>query len=121
MRNDTIQPHVYESNGNLVVNAELAGLKPEDVDIGLTDDRLTIKGNLQTEDGGERGNVFYRERRYGNFERSFSLPTGSDIDAIDAGFENGVLTVTLPNRTATLPNERQKQVQLATAAHKWQM
>ena len=96
---------VYESNGNLVVNAELPGLKPEDVDISLTDDRLTIQGEFQTEDEGERGNMFYQERRYGRFERSFALPTGIDTDAINAEFEDGVLTVTLPKPEEAQPKK----------------
>jgi HSP20 family protein len=96
---------VYESNGNLVVNADLPGLKPEDVDISLSDNRLTIKGEFQTEDEGERGNVYYQERRYGKFERSFALPTGIDTDAIDAEFEDGVLTVTLPKPEEARPKK----------------
>ena len=96
---------VYESNGNLVVNAELPGLKPEDVDISLSDNRLTIKGEFQTEDEGERDNVYYQERLYGKFERSFALPTGIDTDAIDAEFEDGVLTVTLPKPEEAQPKK----------------
>jgi HSP20 family protein len=94
---------VYESNGNLVVNAELPGLKPHDVDISLSDNRLTIRAEFQTEDEGERGNVYHQERRYGKFERSFTLPTGIDTDAIDAEFEDGVLTVTLPKPEEARP------------------
>jgi HSP20 family protein len=96
---------VYESNGNVVVNAELPGLKPEDVDISLSDNRLTIKGEFQSEDEGERGNVYYQERHYGKFERSFTLPTGIDTDAIDAEFEDGVLTVTLPKPEEAQPKK----------------
>ena len=96
---------VYESNGNLVVNVELPGLKPEDVDISLSDNRLTIKGEFQIEGEGERGNVYYQERRYGRFERSFALPTGIDTDAIDAEFEDGVLTVTLPKPEEAKPKK----------------
>ena len=95
----------YESNGNLVVNAELPGLKPEDVDISLSDNRLTIKGEYQTEDEGERGNVHYQERRYGRFERSFALPTSVDTDAVEAEFQDGVLTVTLPKPEEAKPKK----------------
>ncbi len=96
---------VYESNGDLVVQAELPGLKPEDVDISLSDSRLTIKGEFQAKDEGDRGNVYYQERRYGKFERSFALPTGIDTDAIDAEFEDGVLTVTLPKPEEAKPRK----------------
>lgn len=54
--------------------------RPEDVDISLSDNRLTIKREFLTEDEGERGNVYYQERRYGKFERSFALLTGIDTD-----------------------------------------
>jgi HSP20 family protein len=70
-----------------------------------TDNRLTIKGEFQTEDEGERGNMFYKERRYDKFERSFALPTGIDSDAIDAEFEDGVLTVTLPKPEEAQPKK----------------
>jgi len=96
---------VYESNGSLVVNAELPGLKPEDVGISLTDNQLTIKGEFQTEDEGERGNVYYQERQYGRFERSFALPTGIDTEAVDAEFKDGVLKVTLPKSEETKPKK----------------
>jgi HSP20 family protein len=96
---------VYESNGSLVVNAELPGLKPEDVGISLTDNQLTIKGEFQTEDEGERGNVYYQERQYGRFERSFALPTGIDTEAVNAEFEDGVLKVTLPKSEETKPKK----------------
>jgi HSP20 family protein len=96
---------VYESNGDLVVQAELPGLKSEDVDISLSDNRLTIKGEFQTKDAGERGNVHFQERRYGKFERSFVLPTGVDTDAIEAEFEDGVLKVTLPKPEEAKPKK----------------
>jgi HSP20 family protein len=66
---------------------------------------LTIKGEFQTEDEGERGNVYYQERRYGKFERSFALPIGIETDAIDAEFEDGVLTVTLPKPEEAKPKK----------------
>jgi HSP20 family protein len=66
---------------------------------------LTIKGELQTEDEGERGNVYYQERRYGKFERSFALQTDIDTDAIDAAFEDSVLTVTLPKPEEAKPKK----------------
>jgi HSP20 family protein len=96
---------MYETDDDLVISAELPGLKPEDVDISLTDSRLTIKGEFQTEDEGERGNVRYQERRYGKFERSFTLPTGIDTEAIEAEFEDGVLKVTLPKPEETKPKQ----------------
>ena len=102
---------LYESNGDLVVKAELPGLKPEDVDISLSDNRLTINGEFQTEDEGERGDVYYQERRYGRFERSFALPTGIDADAVGAEFEDGVLTVTLPKPEESKP----KRIAIATS------
>jgi HSP20 family protein len=96
---------VYESHGSQIVNAELPGPKPEDVDISRSDKRLTIKGEFQTEDEGERGNPHCQERRYGKFERSFALPTGIDTDAIEAEIEDDVLTVMLPKPEKPKPKK----------------
>ena len=66
---------------------------------------MTVRGEFQTKDAGERGNVFYQEQRYGKFERSFALPAGIDTDAIDAEFEDGILMVTLPKPEEAKPKK----------------
>ena len=79
--------------GDLVIRAELPGVKPEDVDISLHDNVLTISGERRAEQEEERGGYHIRERRYGSFRRSVALPEGIDESKISARYEDGVLEV----------------------------
>lgn len=87
---------MWESEGNLMLSAALPGVKPEDVDITVSGDTLTIRGQVQSEEEREQGNVRIQERRYGSFRRSVRLPPNVDTNAIDATFENGVLKLKIP-------------------------
>jgi len=91
---------VLQREGNLVVRAELPGVKPEDVDITVHDRVLTISGERGAEREVERGGYFVRERRHGSFRRSMTLPEGVEEDRIRARFEDGVLEVTLEGAAA---------------------
>jgi HSP20 family protein len=82
-------------NGDLVIRAELPGVKPEDVDISLHGNVLTISGERKAEQEEERGGYYVRERRYGSFSRSFTLPQGTDESKVQARYEHGVLEVTV--------------------------
>ena len=88
-------------NGDVVIRAELPGVKQEDVDITLHDNVLTISGERRAEqeeeeeEEEERGGYHIRERRYGSFRRSVSLPEGIDESKISARYEDGVLEVTV--------------------------
>lgn len=87
---------VVESSDSVVVKAELPGVDPKDVDISVSGDTLTIKGEKK-EEKEEKGKSFYRvERSYGSFCRSVSLPTGVEADKAKADYKDGVLSVTLP-------------------------
>jgi HSP20 family protein len=86
---------VVTDDGNLVLTAELPGVKQEDVDITLHEGVLTISGERKTEQEEERGGYYVRERRYGSFSRSLSVPEGVDESKIHASYENGVLEVTV--------------------------
>jgi HSP20 family protein len=86
---------VVTKNGDLVIRAELPGVKQEDVDITLQNNVLTISGERKAEQEEERGGYYVRERRYGSFRRSLSLPEGTDESKIHARYENGVLEVTV--------------------------
>jgi len=86
---------VLTKDGDLVVRAELPGVKPEDVDITLQNGVLTISGEHKTDQEEERGGYHVRERRYGSFRRSMTLPEGTDESKIHARFEDGVLEVTV--------------------------
>ena len=81
-------------DGDLIIRAELPGVKPDEVDITLHENVLSISGERKAEqEEEERGGYYIRERRYGSFSRSFSLPQGTDESKVRARFENGVLEV----------------------------
>jgi HSP20 family protein len=84
---------VLTKDGDLVIRAELPGLKQEDVDITLQNGLLTISGEHKVDQEEERGNYHVRERRYGSFRRSMTLPEGTDESKVHARFEDGVLEV----------------------------
>jgi len=86
---------VLTKDGDLVIRAELPGVKQEAVDIALQNGILTISGEHKVEEDEERGGYHVRERRYGSFRRSITLPEGVDESKIHAKFEDGVLEVTV--------------------------
>lgn len=80
---------------NLIVRVDLPGIKPEDVDLSVEGNRLTIKGERKDEHEGNEEGIRHREVTYGRFERSFVLPPRADTESISATFKNGVLEVVL--------------------------
>src|SRR3712207_4164774 len=97
-------------DGDLVLRAELPGVKQEDVDITLHDNVLTLSGERKAEQEEERGGYYVRERRYGSFSRSFSLPQGTDESKVRARYENGVLEVTVEG-AAVLTEPKRIQIE----------
>ncbi|GAB4534503.1 MAG: Hsp20/alpha crystallin family protein [Anaerolineae bacterium] len=88
---------IYETDDNLVVEASLPGIKPDDVEISVVGNSLTIKGETEhEEEKKEKGKYHFRERRYGAFQRTVSLPVEVNADKAEATFENGVLKLSLP-------------------------
>ena len=85
-----------ETKDNLLVKAELPGLEAKDVEVSLTDDILTIKGEKKEEKEEKNEHHFFVERYTGTFERRIKLPTLVKTNAIDAKFDRGVLTISLP-------------------------
>jgi len=96
---------VSENENEFVVKASLPGVRPEDVQITVHGDTLTIQGETRAEDEkkGQRWHV--RERRFGQFQRSLSLATPVDSDKAQATFEHGVLTLTLPKSEQAKPRQ----------------
>ncbi|MFA6450705.1 MAG: Hsp20/alpha crystallin family protein [bacterium] len=87
---------IYEEDSNIVVKAEIPGLTKNDITVEFHEGTLTIRGE-KTEEKEEKTKHFYRaERRYGSFQRSFSLPETADADAIKASYKNGLLELTIP-------------------------
>jgi len=99
---------MYETDDALVVKAALPGLRPEDVEISVQGDLLTIRGEIKREEKVERENYHRRELHYGVCARTISLPVSVDADKAEATFENGILTVTLPK----VPEARAKTIKV---------
>jgi len=86
-----------------VVKAALPSVKPEEIDITITGDTLSIKGETKAMGEVKREDYLYREHRYGAFSRSIILPTNLKTDKAEANFENGVLTLTIPRSEEAKP------------------
>lgn len=88
---------VVETENEIQVYTEMPGLNPDNIDIDVENNVLTIRGEKQEErTEGEEGTYHIAERRYGTLARSFVLPRDVDAESIRADFQNGVLTVTIP-------------------------
>ena len=87
---------VYQTPTAIIVKSTSAGVKPEDIDIAINNDMLTIRGKRSMEESIEEDNYLYRECYWGAFSRSIILPVEIKANKIDAFIENGVLTVKLP-------------------------
>jgi HSP20 family protein len=87
---------MYQTDNEVVVKAALPGVKADDVQISVTGDVLTIKGEIKQEEEQKGRSYHIREHRWGAFERSIILPTAVVADKARAEFENGILTITLP-------------------------
>lgn len=91
---------IYETDDQVVVKAAVPGVKPEDIDVTLTGDVLTIKGEFKAEEKSEKRNYLRQERRYGSFCRQLTVPAGINADKVKATFEHGVLTLEMPKAEA---------------------
>jgi len=101
---------VREKDKEVVVTAELPGLEEEDVEVELSDEGLTIRGEKKQEQE-ERGEGYYRaERTYGAFQRFIDLPCEVDGEKAEAEFRNGILTVILPKRPEEQGNRKKIQI-----------
>jgi HSP20 family protein len=96
---------VKETKEAFIFKADLPGMKSEDLDVKLTQNRLTITGKREAEKT-EKGETFYMyERSFGSFTRAFTLPEGVDANMIDADLKDGVLTLTLPKKPEVQPKQ----------------
>ena len=87
---------VYETDDSLVVEGSLPGIDPEDLDVSLSGNILTIKGESKQEKEAEKGKYYFRERRYGAGQRTITIPMDVDVDKAKAHFEKGVLRLSFP-------------------------
>jgi len=109
---------MYQTANDVVVKAALPGLKPEEVDISITGDILTIKGEHKEEQEVKQEDYFYKEHRYGGISRSVAIPVQVKSDKAEATFENGVLTLTLPKAEETKPKQIKVKAKPAIEAAK---
>ncbi|MBI3763407.1 MAG: Hsp20/alpha crystallin family protein [Chloroflexi bacterium] len=94
---------VIENKDEVIVKATVPGLKAEDIQVNVTADVLSIKGETKSESEVKDANYVRRERRYGSFARRLTLPTTVVTDKAKAEFEDGVLTLTLPKADEVKP------------------
>jgi len=100
---ETLAIDMYETPDSVVIKTAVPGVKPEDIDITITGDVLTIKGETKVEEKVEKENYIRQERRYGAFQRSVPLPGSLLTDKAEATFENGILTLTIPKSEEAKP------------------
>src|SRR5881227_2311356 len=103
---------IFETEHQLVVKADLPDVNPQDLDIRVENNILTIRGERKFENEVNEENYLRVERSYGSFSRSFSLANTVNPDAIKADFQNGVLTLSIPKREEAKP----KQIKVNVAA-----
>ena len=101
---------IYETDKELVLKMELPEMKKEDVHVTIENNMLTLRGERQFDEKLERENFYRIERHYGEFLRTFTLPTFVDGNKIFAEFKDGLLTVTLPKNTAAIPKQIEVKV-----------
>jgi HSP20 family protein len=98
---------VHQTPDEIVVTAALPGLKAEDVDITITGQTLSIRGEFKEETGVSRDQYIYRERRFGTFHRQLQLPVRVQGDAATATFEDGMLRLSIPKSEEVKPRQIQ--------------
>lgn len=99
---------VYQTPSHIIIQAPMAGVKPDDVDVAITQDMITIKGSRANKRDAHDGDYYYQELYWGSFSRSILLPQEVDSDNTEASFKNGLLTIRLPK----LDKNRPKSVRI---------
>ena len=104
---------IYETENELVVKADLPDVNPQDLDIRVENNNLTIRGERKFDNKVNEDNYLRIERSYGSFSRSFSLANSVNSEAIKADYQNGVLTLSIPKREEAKP----KQIKVNVTTH----
>jgi len=87
---------IFEDKGDVVVRAEMPGIKKEDIDITLTEDAITISGEKKMEEEVKKKDFYRRESSYGSFSRTFTLPSEVQTDKVKSILKDGVLEIRIP-------------------------
>lgn len=107
---------VKETRDSYVLAADLPGIREEDLDISLTGNQLVVSGKRECEECAENEQYHLRERSYGRFSRSFSLPDGIDAEQVKAHLKEGVLTLTIGKKPEVQPRRIQVSAKPAASA-----
>jgi HSP20 family protein len=92
---------VYQTDNDIVIKSTIAGVKPEDLDVSINNDMVTIRGDRKNEEKVEGENYYYQECYWGTFSRSVILPVEVLADKAEASMKNGILTIRLPKADTT--------------------
>ncbi len=95
-----------EKDDMFEVTADLPGVDEKNIEVKLTGDVLTIKGEREERKEEKKKDYYISERQFGSFERSFQVPENVEADKIDASFKNGVLTISLPKKPGSMKAEK---------------
>lgn len=96
---------IYDNEDNIVIKAELPGVSKKDIEIDIKDRVLTLKGERSADNEVKEDTYYRRERTYGRFERSFTLPANVDPDKIKADYSDGVLKIEVPKPEDQKPKQ----------------
>jgi len=99
---------VYQTDSDIVIKSTIAGVKPEDLDVSINNDMLTIRGERKNDEQVSEENYYYQECYWGSFSRSVILPIDVVADKIEASMKNGILTVRMPKAE----NNKSKKIQV---------
>jgi HSP20 family protein len=100
----------YQTNDAVIIKAPVAGVKPENIEVSIVDETVTIKGERKMEEEIANENYFAQECYWGAFSRQIALPPGADSEKANASLKNGVLTITIPK----VPKSKTKVLKIAT-------
>lgn len=92
---------VYQTDNEIVIKSTIAGVKPEDLDVSINNDMVTIRGDRKNDEVVEGENYYYQECYWGTFSRSVILPVEVIADKAEAAMKNGILTIRLPKADTT--------------------
>ena len=103
---------VFERGDEVIVRAEIAGVDPQDVEVRLAEDMVTIRGERRSDDGGDEQGYYHSERQYGTFVRTVSLPVAVDTAKAKARFRHGLLELRAPKRVDEARNGRKVEIEV---------
>jgi len=102
---------IFEEKDNVIVKAELPGMKKEDIDITVTDHTMRISGEKKREEKVEKKDYYWEERSYGSFTRSFQLPSEVQTEKAEAKFKDGILEIRIPKTEEARRKEKKVKVE----------